>query len=155
MVVLTTTTWYGGEQAVDCVYRHHIIILSQHCINIKIMVYLCELYTFSNNTAKIFASYNTYTFPCSTPCVSGFIDIQPMEFRWVQCNSPISQNFLPMRWAAWTLQISLRVITTHCRLYSNISQMLLLYKTWRYHNQFDSSKSLGVRYRCVKISQHG
>ena len=28
---------------------------------------------------KIFASYNTYTLPCSTPCVSS-IDTQPLEF---------------------------------------------------------------------------
>ena len=46
-------------------------------------------------------------------------------------------------------------ITTHCRLYSNISQILLLYKTWRYHNKFDSTKSLGLHYRCVKIPQCG
>ena len=32
------------------------------------------------NIAKIFASYNTYTLPCSTPCVScGCIDTQPLE----------------------------------------------------------------------------
>ena len=37
------------------------------------------------------------------------------------------------------------------RLYSNISQILLLYKTWWYNNKFDSTKSLVVRYRCVKI----
>ena len=28
-------------------------------------------------------------------------------------------------------------------MHSNISQILLLYKTWRYHNKFDSPKSLG------------
>ena len=38
---------------------------------------------------------------------------------------------------------------------SNISQMLLLYKTWRYYNKFDSTKPLGVYYRCVKIPQCG
>ena len=80
MAVLTTTTWYGGEQVFDGVYRHHIIMLSQHCINITIIVYLCE-YISVINIAKIFASYNTYTLPCSTPCVScGCIDIQPLEF---------------------------------------------------------------------------
>ena len=63
-------------------------------------------------------------------------------------NSPISQRFFPVRWAARTPQISSWVITTHCRLYSNISQILLLYKTWRYYNKFDSTKSLGVHYRC-------
>ena len=34
-------------------------------------------------------------------------------------------------------------ITTNCWLYSNISQILLLYKTWVYYNKFDSVKSLG------------
>ena len=32
---------------------------------------------------------------------------------------------------------------------------MLLYKTWRYYNKFDSAKSLRVRYRCVKIPQCG
>ena len=40
-------------------------------------------------------------------------------------------------------------------MHSNISQILLLYETWRYYNKFDSTKSLGVRYRCVKIPQCG
>ena len=31
----------------------------------------------------------------------------------------------------------------------------LLYRTWRYYSKFDSTKSLGVCYRCVKISQWG
>ena len=39
--------------------------------------------------------------------------------------------------------ISSWVITTNCRLYSNISQILLLYKTWGYHNNFDSTRSSG------------
>ena len=46
--------------------------------------------------------------------------------------------------------ISSCVITTNCSLYSNISQILLLYKTWGYYNKFDSMKSL-VDDRCVKI----
>ena len=46
-------------------------------------------------------------------------------------------------------------MTTHCRLYSNISQILLLNKAWRYYNKFDSTESLGVRYRRVKIPQCG
>ena len=33
--------------------------------------------------------------------------------------------------------------TTNCLLYSNISQIWLLYKTWGYHNKFESMKSLG------------
>ena len=40
-------------------------------------------------------------------------------------------------------------------MYSNISQILLLYKTWRYYNQFDSPKSLGVCYWYVKIPHCG
>ena len=40
-------------------------------------------------------------------------------------------------------------------MYSNISQMLLLYKTWRYYNKFDSTKPLGVRYQCIKIPECG
>ena len=38
---------------------------------------------------------------------------------------------------------------------SSSSQILLLYKTWRYYNKFDSMKSLGLRYRYVKIPQCG
>ena len=33
--------------------------------------------------------------------------------------------------------------------------MLLQYKTWRYYNKFDSTKSLGIRYQCVKMPQCG
>ena len=40
-------------------------------------------------------------------------------------------------------------------MYSNISQTLLLYKTWGYFNKFDSTKPLGAFYRCVKIPQYG
>ena len=47
------------------------------------------------------------------------------------------------------------VITTHCRLYGNIPQILLQYKTWRYYNKFDFTKSLGVLNWCVKIPQCG
>ena len=50
---------------------------------------------------------------------------------------------------------SLQVMPTNCRLYSNISQMLLLYKTWGYYNKFDSTKWLGVYYWSVKIPQCG
>ena len=46
-------------------------------------------------------------------------------------------------------------MTTNCRLYSNISQILLLYKTWGNYNKFDSMKSLGVCYWYVKIPQCG
>ena len=54
-------------------------------------------------------------------------------------------------------QISSWVITTHCRLYSNISQILLLHQTWQYYNKIDSMKSSGVRHGCVTIPQleHG
>ena len=40
-------------------------------------------------------------------------------------------------------------------MYSNISEILLLYKTWEYYNKFDSAESLGVYYCCVKIPQCG
>ena len=40
-------------------------------------------------------------------------------------------------------------------MYNNISQILLLYKTWRYYNKFDSPKSLRVWYLCVKTSYCG
>ena len=40
-------------------------------------------------------------------------------------------------------------------MYSNIWQILLLNKTWWYYNKFDSTKSLGVHYWCVKIPQCG
>ena len=47
------------------------------------------------------------------------------------------------------------VITTKCRLYSIISQILLLYKIWWYYNKFDSRKSFGICYWYVKIPQCG
>ena len=37
-------------------------------------------------------------------------------------------------------------------MYSNISQILMLYKTWGYYNKFDS---LGVCYWCAKVQQCG
>ena len=40
-------------------------------------------------------------------------------------------------------------------MYGNISQILLLYKTWGYYNKCDSTKSLGVCYWCVRIPQCG
>ena len=40
-------------------------------------------------------------------------------------------------------------------MYNNISQILLQCKTWQYYSKFDFTKSLGVRYRCVKIPQCG
>ena len=64
-------------------------------------------------------------------------------------------NDFPLRRTSRTLCISSLVITTIFRLYSNISQILLLYKTWGYDNKFDSAKSLGVSYWCVKIPQWG
>ena len=52
-------------------------------------------------------------------------------------NCHISQRFFPSWWADRTPQISSWVITTHCWLHSNISQILLLCNTWRYYNKFD------------------
>ena len=45
--------------------------------------------------------------------------------------------------------------TTNCRLYSNISQKLLLYKVWGYCDKFDFMKSLGVYYWYVKMPRCG
>ena len=52
-------------------------------------------------------------------------------------------------------RISSYVMTTNFRFYSNISQILLLYKTWGCYNKFDSTKSFGVYYWYVKIPQCG
>ena len=49
-------------------------------------------------------------------------------------NRPVSQYFSPSGTQSEHRKISSRVITTNCRLYSNISQILLLYKTWGYYN---------------------
>ena len=72
--------------------------------------------------------------------------------EWYMCL--VSQRFFYWWWAAQTTYIGSEVIT-NCRLYSYISQILLLYKTWRYYNKFVSTKSLGVYYWCVKIPQCG
>ena len=40
-------------------------------------------------------------------------------------------------------------------MHSNISQILHLYKTCGYYNNFDSTESLGVSYWCVKTPQCG
>ena len=42
-----------------------------------------------------------------------------------------------------------------CQLYSNISQILLLYQVWGYNNKFDFTKSLGVYYWSVKMPRCG
>ena len=68
-------------------------------------------------------------------------------------NSPISQRFSPSGWAARISYISSKVITNNYWLHSIISQVLLLYKTWGYHNKFDSTESLWVYYWYVKIPQ--
>ena len=71
-------------------------------------------------------------------------------------NTPIvsfHKDFSPSSVQLEHRKISSSVITTHCRLYSSVSQTLMLYKIWRYYNKFDSTKSLVVCYRCVKIPQ--
>ena len=55
----------------------------------------------------------------------------------------------------WTIHISPQVRTTNCQMYTNISQILLLNKTWGYYSKFDSMKSLQVCYWYVKIPQSG
>ena len=47
-----------------------------------------------------------------------------------------------------TPQINPWVITTHCRLYRNNSQILLLYKTWRYYNKLDYEITGGTLPMC-------
>ena len=60
----------------------------------------------------------------------------------------------PQRWADRVPCISSYVMTTDFRLYIDISQILLLYKTLGYHNKFDY-EILGVYYWYVKILQCG
>ena len=69
--------------------------------------------------------------------------------------SPISQRFFPLAVSSSKTANKLMGYNNPCRLYSNVSQILQLYKTWRYYNKFDSTVSLGVHYRCVKIPQCG
>ena len=76
-----------------------------------------------------------------------------MVFHIFKGIGPFHNVIFPRRGAARTPYISLWVITTNCRLYSNISQILLLYKTWRHYNKFYSMKSLEVYYWCFKIPQ--
>ena len=59
-------------------------------------------------------------------------------------------DIFPQRWAARTPYISSWVITINCRLYS---KHCCYKKTWGYLNKFDSTKSLGLCYWCVKIPQ--
>ena len=124
------------------------------------------IYHLNNNLDDLCLILSPFAPPCSK--YSNPVDVNNLytkqlylisdlliHVRMESYNSPISQRFFPLRWAARTPQISSWVITTQCQLYSNISQILLLYKTWRYYSKFDSTKLLGVRYRCVKISQCG
>ena len=69
--------------------------------------------------------------------------------QMMKTNSPVSQRFSH----SGEQRILAHKSLTNCRLYSNISQILLLYDTSGYHNKFDSTKSLGVCYWCVKIPQ--
>ena len=70
-------------------------------------------------------------------------------------NSSVSQRFFSWQWAARTLYISLWGLTTNCRLYSNIAQILLTtIQNMGDYNKFDSTKSLGC-YWYVKIPQCG
>ena len=74
-----------------------------------------------------------------------------MKFNKYLCNYQIALfHFFPKRWAAHTRTkpISLSVRTTNCWMYSNISQILLLNKTWGYYNTFDSTKSLDMLLTC-------
>ena len=70
------------------------------------------------------------------------------------------KNIFPLAVSSRTTYISLKTGTTNCRFYSDISQILLLYKVWGYYNKFDSMTSLGVYYWYIKIprcwcAEHG
>ena len=70
-------------------------------------------------------------------------------------NSPVAQLCFPLAVSSPNNVYQLISRTTNRRLYSNSSQILLLYKVWGYHNIFDSMKSLGVYYRHVKMLRCG
>ena len=55
-------------------------------------------------------------------------------------NSPVSQLFVPLAVSSGTTYINR---TTTCRLYSNISQILLIYKVWGNYNKFASNEIIG------------
>ena len=60
-----------------------------------------------------------------------------------------------MQCAARTIESRSYLITSNCRWFSNISQTLLLYKTWVCYDKFQSTKCLGVCYRYAKIPRCG
>ena len=70
---------------------------------------------------------------------------------YLQPNSPVSQLFFSPSSEQLSNIYQLISRTTNCRLYSNISQILLLFKVWGYYNKFDSMKSLGVYYWCAEM----
>ena len=65
-----------------------------------------------------------------------FNEWQFLQLKTMSWYSPVLQQFFPNQWAAWTMCITSYMIPTN--LYSNISQILLLYKTWGYYNKFYS-----------------
>ena len=71
--------------------------------------------------------------------------------HWHLVNSPVSQLFFPLEVSSPNNIYELISRTTNCRLYSNISQIVLLYKTWGYYNKFESTKSWGLCYWYVKM----
>ena len=80
-------------------------------------------------------------------------------FHWshqelLTANRPFSQLF-PLAVSSRTTYIISYVRTTNYRLYSNISQKCLLYKTWGFYNKFESMKSLGLCYWYVKMPRCG
>ena len=95
-----------------------------------------------------------------------------MHFPWyVLCNGQPSgliylfHNIFPLAVSSPNT-MNLWVITNNYRLYSTISQILLVYETWWWwwwwwergggdYNKFASTKSLGVCYWCVQIPQCG
>ena len=153
---MTWSIWIAGLWCLHCTCQSHWCMSHESWCRIRLLVigisFIYAVYWRLGHEQEI-TFHSFFLWDLMTHLYPD-IKIGLIKLAWIS-KSPISQRFFPQWRAAPTLQISSWVITTPCRLYSNISQILLLYKTWRYYNKFDSTKSLGVRYRCVKIPRCG
>ena len=70
---------------------------------------------------------------------------------WCPRSSPVSKLVSLLEVSSPNNVYQLISRTTDCRLYSNISQILLQYKVWGYYYKFDTVKSLAVYYWYVKM----
>ena len=78
---------------------------------------------------------------------------QSIHWRWVP---PLFHNYFSPSSEQPNNVYQLISGTANCRLYSNISQTLPLYKVWGYYyNKFDSMKSFGVYHWYVKMPPCG